>query len=192
MCCCSNRHILAYSLLLAWHTSCEAKTQPFNTSQVPQLFCNLRKISQLQSSSWTQCQNFDFDSIKEDLDFIYILIYNYSMSQQDNLIIIFKQQQHNDAVMAFELFKYSNMLVELGQFCTHLFLNYKKKLLQLYQSRTCGDSIELNTLLCLQKQLPPVLVCLAFLILKQILQKLTYLLNFQMTDEFEFTRKWTL
>ncbi|CAL6011740.1 Hypothetical_protein [Hexamita inflata] len=29
MCCCSNRHILAYSLLLAWHTSCEAKTQPF-------------------------------------------------------------------------------------------------------------------------------------------------------------------
>ncbi|CAL6018006.1 Hypothetical_protein [Hexamita inflata] len=22
MCCCSNRHILAYSLLLAWHTSC--------------------------------------------------------------------------------------------------------------------------------------------------------------------------
>ncbi|CAL6101076.1 Hypothetical_protein [Hexamita inflata] len=29
MCCCSNRHILAYSLLLAWHTNCEAKTQPF-------------------------------------------------------------------------------------------------------------------------------------------------------------------
>ncbi|CAL6069498.1 Hypothetical_protein [Hexamita inflata] len=66
------------------------KYNRFNTSQVPQLFCNLSKISQLQSSSWTQCQNFDFDSIKEDLDFIYILIYNYSMSQQDNLIIIFK------------------------------------------------------------------------------------------------------
>ncbi|CAL6046443.1 Hypothetical_protein [Hexamita inflata] len=58
-------------------------------------------------------------------------------------------------VMPFQLFKYSNMLVELGWFRTHLFLNYKKKLLQLYQSRTYGDSTELSTLLCLQKQLPP-------------------------------------
>ncbi|CAL6088860.1 Hypothetical_protein [Hexamita inflata] len=122
---------------------------------------------------------------------INVLLFKPSYFSLLNFILL-KQQQHNDAVMAFELFKYSNMLVELGQFCTHLFLNYKKKLLQLYQSRTCGDSTELNTLLCLQKQLPPVLVCLAFLILKQILQKLTYLLNFQMTDEFEFTRKWTL
>ncbi|CAL6024739.1 Hypothetical_protein [Hexamita inflata] len=29
MCCCANSCNLAYSLLLAWHTSCEAKTQPF-------------------------------------------------------------------------------------------------------------------------------------------------------------------
>ncbi|CAL6030907.1 Hypothetical_protein [Hexamita inflata] len=189
------------------------KHSRFNKSQVPQLFYNLRKISQLQSSSWTQCQKFDFDSIKEDSDFNFIfdlLLFhepirqlNYNIQDissnksklnltQRKFFILLKQQQHNDAVMAFELFKYSNMLVELGWFRTHLFLNYKKKLLQLYQSRTYGDSTELNTLLCLQKQLPPVLVCLAFLILKYILQKLTYLLNLQMTDEFEFTRKWTL
>ncbi|CAL6060029.1 Hypothetical_protein [Hexamita inflata] len=48
------------------------KHNRFNKSQVPQLFYNLRKISQLQSSSWTQCQKFDFDSIKEDLDFNFI------------------------------------------------------------------------------------------------------------------------
>ncbi|CAL6116983.1 Hypothetical_protein [Hexamita inflata] len=79
------------------------------------------------------------------------------------IYVLLNKSQPDDSAMGFDLLQSNNNIFELGyRFCTSLFTNYKIKLSQLYQSRTRGDSTELNTLMCAQQQLPPVLVCLTF------------------------------